>query len=80
MRRFFSVDALNKDIQAYWKLPRYKAPTKAELARLTEEMLKDPQYKGKVWVPFTALQVAEHLSNYRNVKDKTENETNGNGC
>ena len=77
MKRFFSIETLNKEILELWKQPKTPKP---DINKLTQEMLKDPQYKDKVWIPFTAQQVAEHLSNYRNIKEIKDNETNGNGC
>ena len=66
---------LNRDILKYWKSPPTPRPN---IKKLTEEMLKDPQYKDKVWIPWTNTQVAEHLDKVN--KYRLGIKESGNGC
>jgi len=69
------IEILNNKIKEYWKQP---PRPKLDINKLTEEMLKDPQYKDKVWIPLTNIQVAEHFDKIN--KCRLGIKDNGNGC
>lgn len=64
------VKLLNESYVKLWKEPKYIKP---DIHKLTQEMLKDPKYKDKVWKPWTAEQVANHLNNYNNIESNKSN-------